>query len=191
MSRRSRFLGGYVLRNGMFTTSLVRSVQRGTVTIGGAAASNTATITSVNTANSVVRLLWMTSDATSGTAFVHTGWIILTNATTVTATRNGASGVQVVIGFEVTEFWPSVIRSVQRGSITIGAAAITNTATITAVNINKAGLTWLGQQTSETNDSDSYTKLALTNATTVTAARTGTGGAAGSTTVSYEVVDWY
>lgn len=171
--------------------SVIRSIQRGTITVTGAQASNTATITAVNTNNSRLRLLWMTSNGTGGTAFTHAARLTLTNTTTVTANRNSASGVDVVVGFEVTEYWPRVLRSVQRGSITIAIAATSNTATITAVNTGKTELNWLGQQTDEANDADGYAKLILTNATTVTANRTGGGGVAGTVTASYEVVEWF
>lgn len=173
----------------MFVPSLIKSIQRGTITVTGSA-SGTATITAVNMNSSRLRLLWNTT--TSGANITGAFMIELTNATTVTATCRTDNGQTSVVGFEVTEYMPGVIRSVQRSTITIAALATSNTATITAVNTAKSELEWLGQHSDEaTQNADGYSRLELTNATTVTASRQGGGGAAGTTVTSFEVVQWF
>lgn len=190
MSRRSRHLGGYVLRNGIFVPSLIKSVQRGTITITSPATSNTATITSVAMANSRLRHLW--SSVSSGGNFGQGAIsLVLTNATTITATTQTDIGSTHVVSYEITEYWPGVLRSVQRNTITLGAAVTSNTATITSVNTAKSELSYLGEQSDEAQNADSFAKVVLTNATTVTATRNGGGGAAGTAIVSFEVAEFW
>jgi hypothetical protein len=82
---------------------------------------------------------------------------------------------------------PSVVNSIQRGTITVSGSS--NTATITSVTTSKAFLTFLGFtfDTNDANPSRWFTKTVLTNSTTVTADRS--NGAAGAAIVSYEVVE--
>ncbi len=78
----------------------IKSLQRGTITITGTTA--TATITTVDPAKSELR---HTGSSSSGGAD-HPGmlgYLTLTNATTITATRGGGTGT-LVIGFELTEW---------------------------------------------------------------------------------------
>lgn len=70
----------------------------------------------------------------------------------------------------------SVVRSVQYGSITIAAGATTNTATIAAVNTANSVCMFLGVTSSSLSDGQTdpsiyFTRVALTNATTVTATK--------------------
>lgn len=76
----------------------VKSIQRGTVTIT-ASTSGTATITSVDTSKSELRLLGVSSGSAGGADTR----IALTNATTITATN--ASSVTAVASWELTEFY--------------------------------------------------------------------------------------
>jgi hypothetical protein len=81
----------------------IKGIQRGVISMGSGAGSATATITSVDTSKSELRLLgWQHSNnaAPTGQDFPS---LVLTNATTVTAARN-ASGVQTVtVSWELTE----------------------------------------------------------------------------------------
>ena len=87
----------------------IKSIQRGTLTISGASnvISGTATISSVNTAKTELRLLgWSNTDSTNA---VHAGYesprIVLTNATTITATIQAGRGHTTTISWELTEFY--------------------------------------------------------------------------------------
>jgi hypothetical protein len=186
--RRSRRLGGYELKNGLFVPSLVKSIQRGTIALAGAT-TNAATINAVNMANSRLRLVSL--ETNNGGGFNALTRLTLTNATTITATRTGAGGTDVTIGYEITEYWPGVLRSVQRGSITVGPAATSNTATINAVNTAKTELSCLGFESDEASNSDQYLRIAQTSAATITATRNGGAGAAGTSIVSYEAVEFF
>ena len=88
---------------------------------------------------------------------------------------------------DMTQFLPGAIKSIQRGTIVIAAASASNTATITSVNTAKALITMLGAESTDTSVANTMTRLALTNATTVTASR---GGTTGSVTVGYQVVEY-
>jgi len=83
--------------------------------------------------------------------------------------------------------YTSVTKSVQYGSVTI-TTGTSNTATITSVDTTKAVLITLGSSCDI--DNATYTPRAtLTNATTVTATRVGSGGQ--TTVTSFVVVEFY
>lgn len=79
------------------------------------------------------------------------------------------------------------IKSIQRGTIALGAAA-SATATVTAVNVNRAELQSLGISTVGDANNSSFVALSLTNSTTITASR-GSGGVASS--VNWQLTEWY
>lgn len=81
----------------------VKSVQTGTIVITATNLTNTATISSVNTAKSVVLFGGWTTDNNSGT-LVFAPYLTLTNATTVTATRSNTSNTTTV-SYTVLEFY--------------------------------------------------------------------------------------
>lgn len=191
MGLRSRSIGGGF--SGVATAgavSIIASIQRGTVTLArGGAATATATITAVNPQACILHRLGQTTEdpttptrASSPTTFAR---IDLTNATTVTATTDAAVLSDQVISFEVIEFLPGIIKSVQQG--TIALSALSNTATITAVNPAKSMLMFEGEHGSGGFDTR-HAKIVLTNATTVTANYLATGE---TTTVGFSVVEFY
>ncbi len=80
------------------------------------------------------------------------------------------------------------IKNIQRGTISVTNGNTTNTDTITSVDTAKSLLTHLGDfsDTSALQSSRGY--IELTNATTITATRS---GSTDTWTVSYEVVEYY
>lgn len=165
----------------------IARIQRGTIQIAFNATSNTATLAvpvDVNRSRLVYLGLTGSTDATIAPAVVR---VALTNASTVTATVNTTSAGTREIGFEVIEYRPGVVRSVQRGTITT-TADVTGTATITSVNTSRATLDWLGFESSgaSTGPAAAQIRVTLTNATTVTA--TGIGSV--DRTVGFQVVEW-
>ena len=82
------------------------------------------------------------------------------------------------------------IKTIGRGTIAIEDAALSNTATIAAVNTAKTLLFHLGAITAINHVAYSNIHLALTNATTITATRGATDGSA-DVTVSYQYVEYY
>lgn len=88
--------------------SVIKSIQRGTITLATTASSNTATITSVDTTKSVVQLNGFNSNNSSDSnVAVYLPRVDLTNATTVTANRGITSSLNgtVTINFQVTEYY--------------------------------------------------------------------------------------
>lgn len=81
----------------------IKSVQRGTIDMNGVT-SNTATITSVDTAKASLRGLGNTFGAgTDPNLFCMR--LVFTNATTITCVVSGAPAAGSVIGFEVMEWY--------------------------------------------------------------------------------------
>lgn len=169
----------------------IKSIQSGIIGIGTGSATNTATITSVDT-NLAILLLggWNSGDGSA--APVHTS-LALTNATTVTGSHPSGN-VSDNIRYIVIEY-DSGITSIQRGSITINAGSASNTATISAITVANAVVIWLGSPLDSGVDPDrANISLAITNSTTITATRGCTPGDGGCDTygvvVNYQVVEY-
>lgn len=154
-----------------YIPTVIKSIQSGTVAMLNVT-SNTATITSVVTANSL--LFPQGQIATSGNSDGF--WTIrlaLTNATTITGTRYGNDAGQThTVSFTVVELRPGVLKSNQSGTISLLNLA-SNTATITSVNTAKSVALLWGFDINNSGAgaiNDHFPKLTLTNATTLTAA---------------------
>lgn len=166
----------------------IKSIQRGTIAIAGAGTTNTATITAVDMANSVLRFLG--ESLTTGAADKGFARLTFTDATTITATRSGGAGT-LTVSYEVVEFYPGFIKSIQRGTIVTNNVA-SNTATITAVDTTKSQVDHLGSLNNDSGSLDAgnwRTRLTLTNGTTVTANYGNTSAL--SATTGYQVVEYY
>lgn len=87
----------------------------------------------------------------------------------------------------------SAIKSIQANTITIANGSATNTAVITAVDVNNAFVIFLGASETTNNTANSSSCYAqLTNTTTVTAGRnTDASSKTGATIVSFMVVEFY
>ena len=82
----------------------IKSIQQGTITVAAATSSNTATISSVATAKAFVLLNGFTFNFNASAAN-HFSRVELTNATTVTATRNSADNTySTTVAYTVVEF---------------------------------------------------------------------------------------
>lgn len=171
-------------------SSRIKSIQRGTILVTGAQ-TNTATIAAVDTAHALIYWAGHRLDTNNG----NTAWmtVALTNATTVTASRGSAGGAETnVVSFVVVEFYPGVIKSVQRSTVTIPVSTANNqTATITAVDLLKAQLNFLGSRTLSATFSGASQSptVVLTNATTVTA-QVGVVAALNDVVAGFQVVEW-
>jgi len=177
-------MGGLVSLWG--ASSLIQSVQRGTIVIAALGTTNTATITAVNLANTRLVYDGHTCVTNNVTAAIGNAYVQLTNATTLTATRNTASTDTVTVAYEVLEYAPGIVKSVQRGTVVNGTPA-----TITAVNTAKSELDYLGFISTNTVPNNNQTTinpyLVLTNATTVT----GEQALVSSSTSSYQVTEFF
>lgn len=89
MSNYSQFISG------------IKSIQYGTISVTGAGTTNTATVTAVNTAKSVLSNLGSTENVASETLR-----LALTNSTTITATRDSAASAGTsTVSFCLTEYY--------------------------------------------------------------------------------------
>ena len=171
----------------MFSPTLIKSIQRGVITLSGVA-SNTAAIASVNPAN--CRLVWLgTYDTTASTTpDLVCCRVEFTNATTITAYVNTAT-TGATVSFEVIEYVPGVIKSVQRSTFAV-TGSTAGTGTITAVTTSKAQLDYLGFTTTYTGATvvgQGFGRLVLTNATTLTF----NGLGSMDRTVGYQVTEFF
>jgi len=164
-------------------SSLIKSIQRGTIAITGAT-SNTATVTAVDTANARLKYVGATYNNVAGTVDKAAVKIVLTNSTTITANVITSPGADTcTVSYELIEYWPGVIKSVQRGTMN-GAT----TATITEVNTAKSEVDWLGSTDTTGGITATFiTRLTLTNGTTVTS----NIGVVTAAVTSYQVVEWF
>lgn len=91
MSTTSQFFSG---------GTTIKGIQRGVINFGASDTVQTATITSVTTGKTELRHMGSTGGAFD-TGNVR---LTLTNATTVTATRQSSSGTTAVVSWELTEW---------------------------------------------------------------------------------------
>lgn len=168
-------------------SGLIRSVQYGNVSIATASLTGTSTITAVDMANAMLLHGGSLSNNAAANPRASSCRLTFTNATTITATR-GATGVADSNAFYVVvEFVPGIIKSIQRGTITLTSVSTAN-ATITEVNKAKSAPIWLGSDLGA-GDDNMYASLNLTNGTTVRADRY--ASTASTTVVGYQVVEWF
>lgn len=175
--------------------SLLKGLKVGSITIADTVASNTATLSpAVVLANSILIRTGWNADTTGGGNDIasNNAYLALTNTTTVTATR-GATQWGLVTKFVLIEFVPGVIKSVQRGLITVADATQSNTDTITSVDTVKSCFFPLGttNDTTGTHGPSVLGSLVLTNATTVTATRGTAAEDNGALLIAYQVVEFY
>lgn len=127
-----------------FKPFAIRSIQQGTITIGGASTLATATISAVNTARAFVMHLGQNHSVTHNDYNYNQGRVALTDATTVTATKDNGGNPSLTVGFAVVEFTPFIVKNIQQITVSIPASSATGNTTITAVNDAAALLIWGG-----------------------------------------------
>lgn len=178
----SQWLGG--------SSGGIKSIQRGTITVGAGNLTATATITTVVPANT--RLVWIGNSSTEdGTTSVPSAGlrVDLTNSTTVTATRLATTG-STIVSFEVVEYVTGMVRSVQRGTISVTNGNLSGTATFatTLTNVDRATLDVLGwNHNTALFLTQMLARIAITNTTTLTMTR---AGSANELTAGYQVTEW-
>ena len=167
--------------------SLIKSIQRGTITISNPAITNTATITAVNMDNAVLR--WTGWEAGGVSQADHNmANLVFTNSTTITSNRAQAGVSTATNNFIIIEYKPGVIKSIQRAQ---GAVPTTPTAfTITAVSsIDRTEEIWLGLSCDSTSSALSIIpRITLTSTTNV---NYNLQSPYILTIVSFQVVEWF
>ena len=188
--RTNRRPAGPLAASGMVSlwgaSSLLKSIQYGTITL--TLGPTTVTISDVNTANSVVLYLGLsTTDTTATTSRVQVS-VSLTNATTVSAICEDGVATKI-IAFAVLEFAPGVVKSIQTGNLQLLAASST-TVTVTEVNPAKAVMIWNNQRTNGATNDVSFGRFTYTNSTTLTLTA---GGSTGGTVIraQYTLLEFF
>ena len=161
-------MGGMVSLWG--ASSLVQSVQYVTISLTGTT-TGTGTIVAVDTARAVVLLCGsLTSDTTQSQQRTPTH-VVLTNSTTVTATRlNPTTNIDVNV--VVVEFAPGVVKLIQAVIITVSAASTSNTAALTECNTGKTILVYNGTTFDNDDNNSCWARFSFTS-TVLTLQRNG------------------
>lgn len=175
-------VGGYFFGGGAIK---IKSIQTGVISIANASASNTATVTSVDTANTVAMHLGASHASADATIQDAVAYLVITNATTLTVTRASTTNATVV-SYATEELNPGLLKSLQTGLITVSGSA-TQTATITSVDITRTSLIWGGYSCTQTRDDLSFGKIVQTSATVLTASF---GSNPGTGVVPYQAREW-
>jgi len=109
--------------------------------------------------------------------------------------KSGATPQQMWTQVPTANKIASVIKSIQRGTAVIAGGQSTQAVTVSSVDTEKSLLSTLGDIFPTTwNGADGRGYLVLTNSTTITATRYGTGtvgGIAYTLTFSYELVEYF
>jgi hypothetical protein len=160
------------------------SVQRGQFTLGSTVLSNTATISSVNTGRT---FLVNSHSSNFGNPWGSSAYVasVLTNSTTITASRVAGSGI-VIVEWQAVTFDADADGTVQRGQTSITGATATATLS-TAVSLSRAfPLVTSTFSAASAPIARALVQVELTDTTTVTFTRT-----TGSDTVvaEWEVVE--
>lgn len=165
--------------------SYIKSIQKVSIIVSNST-SNTATIASVNTSNTVIFFASEETDETSALEEVLVR-VTLTNSTTVTATLDTAPHF-VDVRVTVVEFVSSAVAAAaQYGTITLGSGDTSNTASISSVNTSYAAIFYLGVSNSAPTFTTGLCNIALTSSTVVTATRSTAGSTA---VVGYCVIEF-
>ena len=193
--RRQRNLLGPEGKGGMVglwgSPSLLRSMQEDSRNMQSATTANQ-TITEVNTANTILTHRGVDNTGNDALSFCLS-YIELTSSTNVAITRYQGGGGTLNTVFNVVQFNPGVIRSIQSGLITITSGNLTNTATINPVNAAKCFVMLLGQlsQSEISLSASAFTKVALSGSNPITAIIATRGNNNNLTTVSFQVVEFF
>lgn len=174
-----------------FAAGIVDSVQSVNIAMTNPTLTATATITSVNTARSVLFYGGMFGGGAGSVNGPHVTTGVLTNATTVTATR-GVSAVNSTANHVTTvvEFAAGILASVQRDTTIFTEAAITEDVTVTSVDTTKSSVAWLGYaltDSSRVEPERQFITSKLLNATTIRFQRSAAGVNPDTETMSWEV----
>jgi len=168
---------------------LISAPQRVAITISGTG--GTGTITAVNTANTLIFFAGISSGAGANAASDLGCHWVLTNSTTVTATRSGTSGT-FTLYLDVCEFTPGFIIQQQMTSVAVSGSGGTNTASISSSSTSRTNIIPYGcTATSGLGVGGSVLEIVWAqNSTTQVQATIGSSFASGTVTAYANVVEF-
>jgi hypothetical protein len=147
-----------------FKPGVLSSIQKRSITMNTSATSNTDTISSVNTGNTLLLYNGIFTTLNTWADFLYS--LQMTNSTTVTLTRNGTSTTSRTLKYTVLEFASGVINSLQQNTSSFSGSSPVDT-TITSVNTGKSAALFLGSHTAATVANDRFSSVNLLNSTTL------------------------
>lgn len=160
----------------------IKSIQTGAITISGTNLTATATVTEVDTTKAVLISNGCRMASDNGSTSAH---IVLTNKTTITATRASyGSSSNTIVSYTLVEF--EGVKSIQAGTIAMASPNAFATATVTEVNTDKS-LLFNNGFTASNSDFTVMPTMTLTDAVTITASK---GFTNFTTTVAYMLVEF-
>lgn len=181
-------LGGAGMVGLWGASSLLQSIQTGSVSITGTNTTTNTTITAVDTSRAVCLFVGCTNTTVSDQGLG--GRISITSSTNLQALRGYQDGNTTIVYYVILEFMPGVIKSLQQSNVYYGSTTVP-TATITGVNTNKTFIANGGWTRNGSNPNpptyNMQPGLTLTNSTTVT----GNLGAANDQTQVFTVVELF
>ncbi len=160
---------------------IIKRIQEVSASFGSASTTDTATITAIDAANSIV-IPMGSSVAVGGVSAEALFRVEITNTTTITATRGAGPSTVTTWNAIVIEFEPSVIDSIQTGTINV---VTSTTDTISAVSA-KAMVFHLGTETDTSTSQQNSVRVDLASSTTVRGIR---DSSLNNAVVGYAVVD--
>lgn len=176
-------------------TALINGTSATSVAIGTGAKSFTASAGRAWAVGQPVRVAVTASPETNWMDGIVTAYNSTTGALSVSVSVVGGSGTYTawtisISGARGAAGEDMAIASTQRGTLTISNGSTSNTAAITSVDTTKTQLRMLGFSSGSTSSDGAESwapRIALTNATTITASRS---GSTQSLTISWELTEY-
>jgi hypothetical protein len=177
---------------------LIKSVQRGTITIGAGTSTQSGTLNPrVDENNCILHCLGFKSSDASGagpdTYQPNLTWTD-TTGTSLTASTYSNTGNAIALEYEVIEFWPGVIKSAQFGVITFVGDSAGHTSTINAVDLATASVFLCGMRSNKTGNYEpkweNHTVTLSDNVTVSAATNSDPVGSGLTWYIAWCVVDW-
>lgn len=171
---------------------LIKSIQTATITIATSATTGTATISSVATSKTALFFNnWRSAELLLNPAEDFPS-VTLTNATTVTATKNtGNASDTTIVSVTVVEFQPWVVTNIIYSSGTFTDTATQVDVTIASVNTARSICIYLGNRTNRTTyNTIRNSPTAFLQAATNVRLNRGSGSAGDSVIVSFCVIEF-
>lgn len=173
-----------------FAPAAVASVEQRSVTFNNTNSSNTDTVSNVAAARTILLGGGMTANDIGGLLnyCATLARFELTDATTVTFTDATTYLMSVTYNYTVVQFATGVIRSLQRGSISLASAAQAD-GTVSSVNTAKAVV--ISNSCVPTSGSSNYDRgLSMVKLQSATAVRANRGNATGTATAGFQLVEF-
>lgn len=121
---------------GLSGGSNIKSIQRGTGSIGSGLAQIDVTITAIDLTKSVVKVTYL--DTANSAAYASCVKAEFTSSTNLRLTRGGSTAQSTAVEWEIIEYYS--LKSLQTGTLATDGTSLGGTVSITSVDLSKAVL---------------------------------------------------